>query len=80
VIAQLTRLQEEANEIVEQWGEQDARQPGVPVLSVLNCEVYTKARTPLGHLKLVREKIAQAGEQDGSTIEHVEIGVDGVPA
>jgi hypothetical protein len=46
---------------------------------VLNCEVYTKARTPLGHLKIVREKIAQAGEQDESRIDGLEIGIDGVP-
>jgi hypothetical protein len=52
----------------------------VPVLSVLNCEVYTKARRPLGHLKIVREKIADAGRQDESTIDHVQIGFDGVAA
>jgi hypothetical protein len=80
MIAQLSRLQDEANSIVEQWGEEDARQPGVPVLSVLNCEIFSKARTPLGQLKLVRAKIADAGEQDESAIDDVEIGVDGVPA
>jgi hypothetical protein len=31
-------------------------------------------------LKIVREKIADAGKQDESTIDDVEIGVDGVPA
>jgi hypothetical protein len=80
VIAQLSRLQDEANAIVEAWGEEDARQPGVPVLSVMNCEVYTRARTPLGHLKIVREKIALAGEQDENTIDDVATGIDGVPA
>jgi hypothetical protein len=74
VIGRLSRLQDEANAIVEQWGEEDARQPGVPVLSVLNCEVYTKARTPLGHLKIVREKIADAGKQDESRIGSASMG------
>jgi hypothetical protein len=80
MIAQLSRLQDEANSISGAVGRGGRAPACVPVLSVLNCEVYTKARTPLGHLKIVREKIAQAGEQDESKVDDVEIGVDGVPA